>query len=72
MDTPSLCPAPAELRLDHIVVGPQALTVIAVARQRSAVCSGCGHPSPRVHAWHTRTLTDLPWYGRHVRLAVRK
>jgi transposase len=70
MDTRPLCPAPAELRLDRLILSPDAITVVAKARQPSARCPVCGHSTSRVHAWYTRRLADLPWHGLRVHLEV--
>lgn len=70
MDTRPLCPAPAELRLDRLVVSPEAITVVVRARPPSARCPLCGHSTSRVHARYTRCLADLPWHGLRVRFEV--
>lgn len=74
MDPPLLCPAPAELRLDRIVVSPAAITVVTTGRRDAVRCPLCGKLSRRVHSRYTRALADLPWHGVRVRLEahVRK
>ncbi len=67
MDTRPLCPAPAALRLDRLVLSPHTITVVAAARPATARCPVYGTRSGRVHARYTRHLTDLPGHGRRVR-----
>jgi transposase len=66
-----LCPAPAELRVEHVAVEPERITVTARACRAAVPCPGCGHRARRVHAWYVRTLADLPWEGTRVRLVAR-
>ena len=68
MDAAPLCPAPAELALDRLIVSPEAITVVAIARRAAAACPVCGHLAHRVHSHYTRTLADLPWHGMPVQL----
>ena len=68
MDAAPLCPAPAELALDRLIVSPEAITVVAIARRAAAACPVCGHLAHRVHSHYTRTLADLPWHGMHIQL----
>ena len=70
MDTRPLCPAPAELRLERLVLSPEVITVVLRARPPSARCPLCGHLTARVHAWYTRRVADLPWHGLRVCLEV--
>lgn len=68
MDAPPLCPAPAELRLEYLVVSPKAITVVATARRCAAPCPLCGCLSRRLPSRYTRTLADLPGHGVRVSL----
>jgi hypothetical protein len=74
MDPTSVCPAPAELGLDRLIVTPDGITVVATARRAAVACPACGTVSRRVHSRYTRALADLPWQGVRVRLEahVRK
>lgn len=69
-----LCPAPAELHVEHVAVGDAVITVVARACRPAAPCPACGEVARRVHGWYVRTLADLPWEGHRVRLVahVRK
>ncbi|GJG89482.1 hypothetical protein tb265_46630 [Gemmatimonadetes bacterium T265] len=69
-----LCPAPAELRVEHLTVEGAVITVVARACRPAVACPACGQLARRVHGWYVRTLADLPWEGHRVRLLahVRK
>lgn len=58
-----------------LVVGVEAVTdrlVVCVApRPAPARCPECQTPSRRHHGHYERTLADLPWQGRPVRLRLR-
>jgi transposase len=62
------------LRLDHVTLGPGAVTMEVAAPAPTAECPCCGRPSARIHSRYVRTVRDLPWQGRTVtlRLTVRK
>lgn len=64
-------PAPGELVLQHLVVEPNRLIVVATARRAEARCPVCGVASARVHSRYERCLADLPWHGLAVALRVR-
>src|SRR5919199_40330 len=70
MSTATLLPDPAELRLDHLVSDPKAITVVVETARETVPCPDCQHPSRRVHSRYTRTLADLPWSGVAVRLRL--
>lgn len=70
-DTSPLCPAPSELRVDHVTYAAPELIITASARRHLVRCPACGHASARVHSRYQRTLSDLPWHGLRVRLVLR-
>src|SRR4051794_1100432 len=63
MSHATLLPNPAELRLDHLISEPNAVTVVVQTTREAVPCPDCQHPSRRVHSHYTRTLADLPWSG---------
>jgi transposase len=71
--TPDLFPG-AGLRLDDLVLAPNAVVALLVATAPSAPCPRCGTPSGRVHSRYRRTVADLPCQDRPValRLVVRR
>ena len=74
MDLCSLLQLPLGVRLLQVRILPAAVHIEAAAHSVSGECPRCGTPSVRVHSTYTRTLTDVPWAGRpvRVRLQVRK
>src|SRR4051812_15574895 len=70
MSPATLLPNPAELRLDHLISEPNAVTVVVQTTREAVPCPDCQHPSRRVHSHYTRTLADLPWSGVSVRLRL--
>ena len=70
MDAPPLCPAPTELRLEHLVILPEAITIVATAHRRAVPCPLCGTLARRIHSRYARMLADLPWHGVRVRLEL--
>lgn len=63
MEQVALTPSPTELRLKHLSVAPDRITVVATTRRRFARCPACGQASVRVHSYYGRCLADLPWHG---------
>lgn len=74
MGTALLCPAPAELHVEHVTVNGAVITVVARTCRPTVPCPACGQLTRRVHGWYVRTLADLPREGHRVRLRahVRK
>ncbi|KAA0110058.1 ISL3 family transposase [Methylobacterium sp. P1-11] len=62
---------PADLTVDQVQPSPGRLVILARPSAATAACPTCGGASARLHSHYTRTLADLPWQGRHVRVAVR-
>lgn len=62
---------PAGLVVDHVVTGPDRVTITTHASAAQACCPACGRPSSRLHSHYDRTLADLPWQGRPVAIRVR-
>ncbi len=62
---------PEGLAIEHIAIDADGVTIGASCIGRDAKCPVCGQPSSRIHRYCERTLADLPWSGRCVRLVVR-
>lgn len=62
---------PAGLVVDQILPTPDLVTIMTSPRQEASPCPVCAQPSSRIHSRYQRTLGDLPWQGRPVRLHVR-
>lgn len=63
-------PQPASLRCHQIVIDGDAVTIVVETMTPAAACPICGRPSSRIHSRYTRSLSDLPWQGRIVRLCL--
>src|SRR5260370_38735150 len=61
-------PEALKLRVDQVTVAAEELTLALASSQTTVCCPVCGQPSTRVHSRYTRSLQDLPWGPRRVRL----
>jgi transposase len=57
--------------VDQILHTADHITIVTSSRQQAAPCPSCAIVSRRVHSRYQRTLRDLPWQGRPVRLCVQ-
>lgn len=64
-------PPPEGLQIREIAMEADPITISMAATAGSAPCPLCGRPSDNVHRYCERTLVDLPWAGRSVKLRVR-
>ena len=62
---------PAGLSVVQVLPTPECVTIVADLRSATAICPDCSTMSCRVHSYYERTMGDLPWQGRPVRLRVR-
>lgn len=62
---------PDRLDVLHVRPEPDRIIVLATIRPAPTLCPVCRMPSRRRHGHVERTLADLPWQGRPVRLRVR-
>ncbi len=62
---------PEGLALGHVAINALEVTIEASSTAREAQCPVCGQSSSRIHRSYKRTLADLPWSGRRVKLVVR-
>ena len=67
---PRLLPHAPGVQLHAVTLTDQELVVVLVATSRSSPCPCCAHPSVRVHSHYHRTVADLPWAGRTVRIGL--
>ncbi len=68
----TLLPRFPGLRLENISIDAQMSVSLRVASTRSsAACPLCKYKSRRLHSHYERTVSDLPWGGRCVRLFLR-
>ena len=66
-----LLPDAAPLRFDSVTAEADLLTVAVTSAQSEVSCPSCHQVSQRVHSRYQRTLADLPWAGRQVKLYLR-
>ncbi|MFB6843229.1 ISL3 family transposase [Streptomyces sp. NPDC056361] len=59
------------VQVDQLVLTDAEARVAVRSRAKSAVCSGCGQRSSKVHCYYQRTLADRPVAGRRVRIELR-
>lgn len=67
----ALLPQYSGLRLLEINAAAEKLTVDVAPTRRSASCPVCQRRSTQRHSRYTRTLADLPWSGRPVRIRLQ-
>jgi transposase len=70
MEVKTLLALPKEFEVTSIEVTDDVLTIAVVSTQTHPLCPLCASQASRVHSHYTRTLTDLPCAGQHVRLLV--
>jgi transposase len=70
MNVSTLLPDPQRLRLECILPAADTITIVVQTIGPEAACPTCGQLSQRVHSRYRRTLADLPWLGRPVRLRL--
>jgi transposase len=68
---PALLPDSTRITLQDVLIDGERITVIAQTIAPHRPCPQCGELSARVHSRYTRTLTDLPWQGRAVRIELK-
>lgn len=65
-----LLPDPDALRLERVQFTDDQITITVRSSSAVGKCPLCGRGSFRIHSFYTRTLSDLPWHGRTVRLQL--
>jgi transposase len=66
----ALVPHLAGLRVREVTIEADRLTFAVEATRRTAPCPVCRRRATRVHSRYVRTLVDLPWAERPVRLRL--
>ncbi len=59
------------LNLRQLIIEDEQLTLVLVPARRTGTCPLCRRTSSRIHSHYERTLADLPWGSRPIRLRVR-
>lgn len=67
----TLLPKSPGLRLENVAIDAEIVSLYVASTCPSAACPVCENTSDRLHSHYLRTVTDLPWGGRCVRLSLR-
>ncbi len=65
-----LLPRVAGLRLVDTVIDADTVSFTLESTSVAVACSVCGQKTTRLHSHYSRTVADLPWGGRYVRLLL--
>src|SRR5829696_406952 len=70
----TLLPKVPGLRLKDTFIDADTVSLTLASTSLPVACPVCGHATARLHSHYRRTVADLPWSGRRVRLllSVRK
>lgn len=71
MQLARLFPHLSGFRLRQLIIEAERLTLVVESVRRTAVCPQCQRRSSRLHSHYERTLADLPWGTRPVRLRLQ-
>jgi transposase len=66
----TLLPEAQGLRLENIAIDAKTVSLSVASTRPSASCPVCGHETTRLHSHYRRTVADLPWGARSVRLSL--
>ena len=67
----TLLPKFPGLKLENISIDAGTVSLSVASTRPSAACPVCKNESRRLHSHYPRTVSDLPWAGRSVRLLLR-
>src|SRR3954454_6075548 len=67
----TLLPKAPGLKLQDVAIDAEMVSFSVESTRPTACCPVCGQETARLHSRYLRTLTDLPWGGRSVRLSLR-
>jgi transposase len=67
----TLLPKVPGLKLRDVTIDAEIVSFSVESTCPSAACPLCGRRTARLHSRYLRTLADLPWGGRSVRLSLR-
>jgi transposase len=68
MVTAALFPSARNLRCESVSINEHEVVIRVAGARREASCPACGAASLKVHSRYLRTLQDLPWRGKTVRI----
>lgn len=67
----ALLPYLAGLRLRQVIIEDNQVILVVFPTRRTTLCPLCHHASPRIQSHYERTVVDLPFGERPVRLRLR-
>ncbi len=67
----TLLPEAPGLKLEDVAIDAETVSLSVASTRPSVPCPACGRKTTRLHSRYRRTLADLPWSGRSVRLSLR-
>jgi transposase len=67
----TLPPKAPGIQLESLAIYAKTVSLSVASTRPSAGCPVCGRESRRLHSHYRRTVADLPWAGRAVRLFLR-
>jgi len=67
----TLLPKFPGLRLENVAIDAESVSLSVASIRPSAACPICENISGRMHSHYLRTVHDLPWGGRSVRLSLK-
>ncbi len=67
----TLLPKAPGLRLEDTFLDADTVSLTLASRSLPATCPVCGQQTARLHSHYGRTVADLPWGSRRVRLFLR-
>jgi transposase len=67
----TLLPKFPGLRFENVAIDAESVSLSVASARPSAVCPICENISGRLHSHYLRTVHDLPWGGRSVRLSLK-
>ncbi|MDP9477320.1 MAG: ISL3 family transposase [Actinomycetota bacterium] len=67
----TLLPKAPGLKLEEVAIDAEMVSFSVESTCPVAACPVCTQETARLHSHHLRTLADLPWGGRSVRLSLR-
>lgn len=67
----TLLPKFTGLKLEDIAIAAETISFSVASTRPSAACPICGNRSGGLHSHYERTVSDLPWAGRAVRIYLR-
>lgn len=59
------------LRIENFAIATYTVSLTVVSTTPSAECPACGQKTAHLHSHYQRTISDLPWAVRSVRLSLR-